>query len=433
MSSNSFDLTQTVFLFNWISNSSCHVTGSEQNVADFVYDALMDGNVGEAYQNIEVSGLIRTLGPQLIGGDWQVVWGPGVYEIDVQSGKADNTAFIVYSTTQDAYVVAIAGTDPSAFLDWFDEDFEVGPNDCVNWPDPLDNPPTPVPADPAQAQISLGTAEGVYYLLNKLVQSGCSPNVNQTLQAYLSELAPTSTTTKLIFTGHSLGGALAPTLASWFANYNAHGWTAGTQVCALPTAGPTPGNAIFASNWDSTFSVQQETNLNSGNRVSALNALVYNIQDIVPHAWEYIYNATQATAPGSMQYYSWDDETVADITVSIKTQLADLIPAAADALYLLANICQAKGDGADMTMTTHRIPWTSSWPLTYYAASKSSASPTQQTFPQPPASISDFSTVTSYLGIIHVWGYLAAFGIDVTQPQVASVLTYQVVPNQSSS
>ncbi len=428
MSSNSFDLTQTVFLFNWISNSSGHVTGSEQNVADFVYDALKDGNVGKPYQNIEVSGLIGTLGSQLIGGDWQVVWGPGVYEIDAQSGKADNTAFIVYSTTQDTYVVAIAGTDPSAFFDWFDEDFEVGPKDCVNWPDILDNLPTSVPADPTQAQISLGTAKGVYYLLNNLVQYSSSQTANQTLQAYLSELAPTSATTKLIFTGHSLGGALAPTLASWFANYNTHGWTAGTQVCALPTAGPTPGNSIFASDWDNTFSLQQENNINSGNHVSALNALVYNIQDIVPHAWEYIYNATQAAAPGAMQYYSWDFEAL-----SLKTQLGDLIPPAADVLYALAKICQAAGDGADMTMTTHRIPWTSSWPLTYYAALESGTSPTQQTLPQPSASISDFSTVTNYLGKIHVWGYLATFGIDVTEPQVASVLTYQVVSDQSSS
>ncbi|HEY8034118.1 MAG TPA: hypothetical protein VIF37_00825 [Methylobacter sp.] len=432
MSSNSFDLTQTVFLFNWISNSSCHVTGSEQQVADFVYDALTNGNVGNAYQDIEVLGLIETLGSQLIGEDWKVVWGPGVYEMDSRSGKADNTAFVVYSPSQDTYVVAIAGTDPSAFLDWFGEDFQVGPNDCVNWPNTLNKLPTTSPVDFNQSQISFGTAIGVYNLLNNLVQSSSAPNANQTLQVYLSELAPTSTTTKLIFTGHSLGGALAPTLASWFTYNNTKGWTAGTQVSALPTAGPTPGNAIFASNWDSTFSVQQEKNVNSGNNVNALNALVYNTQDIVPHAWEYLYSSTQA-AEGAMQYYSWDDKALKDVTILIKTQLGDLIPTAADALYLVANACQTEGADADMTMTSNRISWTSSWPLTYYAALESGTSPTQHTLPLPPAPFSDFSTVKSYLGAIHVWGYLAAFGIDVTQPQVASVLTYQVVSDQSSS
>ncbi|MEI9928175.1 MAG: hypothetical protein WDN44_11360 [Sphingomonas sp.] len=74
------------------------------------------------------------------------------------------------------------------------------------------------------------------------------PRTGVTLKAYLDSVADPAET--LIFTGHSLGGALAPTLALLLypappasPTANVARWA---NIFILPTAGPTPGTQAIA-------------------------------------------------------------------------------------------------------------------------------------------------------------------------------------------
>src|SRR5690349_16934679 len=91
-----FDLTQTAFLFNWIANSSCLRPGPAGQQADLVYAALGGPGAQNPILGLKFPGLLTSL-PTLYGGNWEITWGPGVYQLDPSSGKADNTAFVVYN------------------------------------------------------------------------------------------------------------------------------------------------------------------------------------------------------------------------------------------------------------------------------------------------------------------------------------------------
>jgi hypothetical protein len=112
------------------------------------------------------------MGSQLIGGDWQLTWGPGDYQIFGSKGQSDNAAFVVYSVSQDTYILAITGTNPSGRFDWLLEDFLVGQDFLVNWPLTTQQspyhpavilPPVTIPRKdvvPTNKMISTGTATG---------------------------------------------------------------------------------------------------------------------------------------------------------------------------------------------------------------------------------------------------------------------------------
>lgn len=419
-----FDLTQTAFLFNWISNSSCLEKGTEQQLADFVYCALLgpDEAHPSPFSNLQLPGLLPTLGSELWGGvgnGWQLVWGPGVYEIDKNSGKADNTAFVVYSAAFDTYVVAIAGTDPHAFWDWMKEDFQVGPNDCVNWQgfDPTAaQPPGHGSADPQTAQISLGTALGLWALAGQLKQSQWSPAPSQTLAQFLSQgITVTPGQTQIIFTGHSLGGALSPTLANWARGLSR---LAKVALYALPTAGPTPGNGCYQTDtanpaaWDTVFpqtavsALNHGGSTNPGNVAINLNCDVWHTDDVVPHAWEYIYTTTsEATTPAADRHYF-----NGLLPVALATPLGELL--FGTGIRQIASSRQAVADEAYMTRSGHTQPFSmpnanQGWPMLYYDKG------TLTSLADPRHNYTDDLTFLGVLGTIHCWAYgTAAFNID---------------------
>ncbi|KAG8919721.1 hypothetical protein FRC02_001421 [Tulasnella sp. 418] len=105
----------------------------------------------------------------------------------------------------------------------------------------------------------------------------------QTLGQYIASLQGVQ---KLIFTGHSLGGALAPTLALCMAkattpNLLRHFDIA--NVLVYPLAGASPGDQNLANLFNQTFPAIP-SNPNTGD-YQVWNCDLFNVRDIVPQAW----------------------------------------------------------------------------------------------------------------------------------------------------
>lgn len=210
-------------------------------------------------------------------GQWETVWGPAVFENTPSSTSyADNTMYVVANADQTVYVVAIAGTNPNSTYDEDTEDADV--NNTSSWTLAFPGSQPPTGLDP---YISVGTQLGVTALLGM-----ADTYTNQNLVAFLKSL-PASKTQQatLIFCGHSLAGALAPTLALAFFNPTGgqlilSNWKA---VYVYPTAGPTPGNADFATFFSTVF--PQIPPAPQTNSYQVWNMNVWNTIDVVPHAW----------------------------------------------------------------------------------------------------------------------------------------------------
>jgi len=229
----------------------------------------------------------------VIGNDWTVVWGPEAYvdgpitdTVTATSAKftTSNAMFVAYSAgssvgagSQGRYVVAIAGTNPYSVYDWFTEDFTLTPGTTwqtalQTWADnskTVDTTTNPV--------ITSGTYTGV---TNLLAMTSPTTSGSVTLVEYLRSLTPGTSTVTV--TGHSLGGALSPTLALALIDKNnplVSNWPA-AQVYTYPTAGATPGNQDFSNYFYTNFTASVATS-----PWQVWNAVVWNKLDVVPNAW----------------------------------------------------------------------------------------------------------------------------------------------------
>lgn len=410
----SFDITQTAFLFNLIANASSATPSpnNPQAQADLVWGAV-NGTINlktNPFSNFNYAGLLPTYGSQLLGGDWTLTWGPGVYQIDPTTGEADNTAFVVQSKKLNTYIVAIAGTDPAAFSDWLLEDLQVGPTYCVNWKDyspTASTQPTTNTVDWLKQQISLGTALGVWALAGNLQQSSQSPTPGVTLADYLTGISTTSGQ-NILFTGHSLGGALSPTLANWLRG------SPGTKatIITMPTAGPTPGNGMYQAVWDGAFPKLAVTDvgypaINTTNSVACFNGDVWNEEDVVPHAWQYIYDLVSGTLPANDPHYFTSASLPEPAFWSALGQIAPGTDAKALATATAA--AQTAGTLANMTRAKYTIPFPTVWPIECIT---STGGINPLAAPTTPLTV---STLLDYLANIHVWGYGSiVFGVDPT-------------------
>src|SRR3569832_1626184 len=103
------------------------------------------------------------------------------------------------------------------------------------------------------------------------------------IRAYLKSVENPDAT--LTFSGHSLAGALSPTLAfHLYPDPAGSGWA---KVHSLPTAGATPGNAAFVEAWTKAYPA---TPADSGFN---WNTDYANAHDVVPHAWNNLSKAVQ--------------------------------------------------------------------------------------------------------------------------------------------
>lgn len=211
-------------------------------------------------------------------GEWSTVWGPVVFESEPSSTSyADNVMYVAANADKSAYLVGIAGTNKNSQYDIYQEDLAV--DTTVGWTAAFPGLSLPSGLNP---YLATGTALGVNNLLGMV---DTLQGTNKGLVAFLQSL-PSSTTRQatLIFSGHSLGGALSPPLA--LALFNPHGGQVSlsnwSKVYVYPTAGPTPGNADFGTYLASVFPPTTP----GSQLYQVWNSNLMNTIDVVPHAWE---------------------------------------------------------------------------------------------------------------------------------------------------
>src|SRR5262249_21292014 len=145
--------------------------------------------------------------------------------------------------------------------DWLVEGFLVSGDRQVPW---LTGQPFSL-----ERKISLGTFIGLR-ALQTLKPGPTLPGAGATVRDFLA--TQVGAPIEINLGGHSLGGALSPTLALWLAARRSDWDPAGhASLSVLPSAGPTAGNQEFADYSDGKI----------GPRVTRL----HNPFDIAPDAW----------------------------------------------------------------------------------------------------------------------------------------------------
>jgi hypothetical protein len=257
MATGTFDPWQQVFTMSMLVNREGKVTGETAGQLQEALDSTVRGDLSDPqFQS-------------LIGDSWQIVWGPCVYQ-NAGSGVADNAMLVVQNTASNMYVVAIAATNFHSTFDKLTEDASVKP--IMAWPYGQAMPPGTT--FPSGVAISPGTGIGV-----GILQGMQDENSNKPLATFLQSVQSAAAT--LVFTGHSLGGALAPALACSLITQGALDPGQWADVYVYPTAGPTPGNGAFGTLFQTLF---PQTAVGA-QPWEIWNSLIWNNLDIVPHAW----------------------------------------------------------------------------------------------------------------------------------------------------
>lgn len=262
-----YNTYQQLFCLNMLSNVS----------SVFPYSTV------DSIANATVSAVDSVLAnPAVIGymGHWQCVWGPVVLinqaSANTDTPAAANTMYVAKNLDSPSlYVIAIAGTNPNSRYALINEDADVYRTRA--WSKVLKNIydtstlPIPVLLEPF---ISRATYRGLYNLWTMKDYT----RHDTTLLQFLRSL-PTSSPINIWTTGHSLGGALAPTLALYIKNIKTDSLRNNQiNVNCLAVAGATPG--------DRRFSNYYNTDVTGGPAMGQNTIRVWNSHDVVPHGYE---------------------------------------------------------------------------------------------------------------------------------------------------
>jgi Lipase (class 3) len=207
-----------------------------QKMLCFAYLAYSGEGITTPNPEPVIKGLINTgltSIKSVVLNDWQIVWGPVTYTVP-GSLYQDNLLYVVQQTGTSDYVIAIRGTNGINELDWLFEDFEV--QNTIPWP---------LSGTQNIFQTGCAVTESTSIAMNILLNNMEDPISQLTLVEYLKTV--TNSQTNVCVTGHSLGGALTPTLALWLLE-NSSEWdiSASSTVSCISFAGPTAGNQLFA-------------------------------------------------------------------------------------------------------------------------------------------------------------------------------------------
>jgi hypothetical protein len=213
--------------------------GTRREMAALAFIAYLGEQVTGPDEEVErrlAPCLERELGKQpLTEGRWDLAWGPAVYRF-AHADLDDNMMYVVRDAADPAHLaVATRGTNAKAVLDWLVEDFEVVR--MKRWR---------YGTAPRDAKVARGTSDGLDVLRTMTAEAGPAPGVR--LADFLAAEAREHPGLRVEVTGHSLGGALAPTLALWLADTKPDWDPSGqARIATYPLAGPTAGNAHFAA------------------------------------------------------------------------------------------------------------------------------------------------------------------------------------------
>ncbi|MGD1848827.1 MAG: hypothetical protein ACFB10_25835 [Salibacteraceae bacterium] len=438
---SNFDIAQTAFLFSWVSNAAAFSKDTKENQAMHIYNTGFDPDNGTS--------LFSKYGNDLKGGDWELVWGPGVFltpnttNFDPSPEQyADNSAFVVKSATQKMYFVGVAGTNPKSSFDWTMEDLSIAQYVDFKTFDPtLATPPSPTSIDTSidpndltslvdgakikahsavSSYITHASAIGVWALVSQLKDN----TTGKTLGQFLKSLVPLNDY-RVLFTGHSLGGALSPTLANWFRKANK---LADGQVLAMPVAGPSVGSVAYQrgviDGWDKHFPSTSIEGTNENNQVKAWNHNIVCQLDVVPHAWNRLYDVL-----GNADDYFFGNAGN-DACPTCQSTTGDNGAKFQNLKSKMGTICQCtplfKGIvGAAAlglvaySQTTHVFSYDDDG-FSPFKGLKKSTDGIEVFDGQGPLSsdvctMNDFAAYASAIGNVHVWSYgQVAFGIDIS-------------------
>lgn len=275
-----FDVFQKTFTLSLLSNLASNYIAKDRYAPDTHGDPL------EAQLAVNIQAALST--PVVaagLGSGWQIVWGPAVWR-RADSIVMENAAVVFYNpevtfedgTTAASYVVAIAATNLISGYDWFVEDFTV--SSTVSWThyNPVLQPVAVVSRDSLMPVISKGTATGVRHIAALKPTDPARGQIS--LSDFIGQINGTASAgARIIFTGHSLAGALAPTFALYLKEQGA--LSAFDRVDIYPTAGASPGNNTFSKRFAQAFPRRS-----AGEQPwQSWNVLIHNQYDIVPHAW----------------------------------------------------------------------------------------------------------------------------------------------------
>jgi hypothetical protein len=194
---------------------------------------------------------------------WTVAWGPFIWQAE-NSSRCD-LAMVVF-TNGATDVVAIGATSRASWYDWLVEGANVSVKQPVAWP-----------GMPTGAWISDGTLLG----LNRLLDMPFPSSAGARLVDFLRGRAGKERT--LIVAGHSLAGALAPTLAVELFTRSGLPLDAWRSVRVFPTAGYSPGDREFAEFFAELF---PSSDADGDVAYAVWNKLIWNDHDVVPRAWD---------------------------------------------------------------------------------------------------------------------------------------------------
>jgi hypothetical protein len=198
-------------------------------------------------------------------GNWRRIWGPYIYSVDNQGRMvADNSLFAALNKDKDALVISIAGTNPISLYGW--EDLDLLVHETAVWPFCQET-------QRDDLRVSLGSLRGLMHLVDAHYQG-------QTLKEFLKEiLKKEKTLSRIIITGHSLGGALALCAGLWLEETRAEWLTVSkskrTRLEVYAFAAPTSGNRAWcrytaAKLKSSRFRYQR----------------IWHKYDLVPYVWD---------------------------------------------------------------------------------------------------------------------------------------------------